>query len=58
MIVNDPKLWADKFPTKARDGHKYDCGHALIYAAPELTGATRLAAEAAARMGAGLVSVL
>ncbi len=45
-------------PVKARSGHKYDCGHALIYGAPELTGATRLAAEACARMGAGLVSVL
>ncbi|MCD8496929.1 MAG: NAD(P)H-hydrate dehydratase [Alphaproteobacteria bacterium] len=31
---------------------------ALIHAAPELTGATRLAAESCARIGAGMVTVL
>ncbi|MFP4314448.1 MAG: NAD(P)H-hydrate dehydratase, partial [Alphaproteobacteria bacterium] len=39
-------------------GHKYDRGHALIYGAPEMTGATRLAASACARIGAGLTTVL
>jgi hydroxyethylthiazole kinase-like uncharacterized protein yjeF len=55
---NRPKLWADLLPVPSRDGHKYDRGHALIYAAPELTGATRLAASACMRIGAGLVTVV
>jgi NAD(P)H-hydrate repair Nnr-like enzyme with NAD(P)H-hydrate dehydratase domain len=55
---NHPDLWIKEFPHRKPDSHKYDYGHALIYAAPELTGATRLAAEACARMGAGLVTVL
>ena len=58
MIENTPELWRDKLPQKEPHGHKYDSGHALIYGAPELTGATRLAATACARIGAGLVTVL
>ena len=38
--------------------HKYHFGHGVIEAAPHLTGATRLAAAAAARIGAGVVTVL
>lgn len=59
-IENTPDLWAAQIPAYAPDAHKYSRGHALIYGAPELTGATRLAAEAAgcARAGAGLVTVL
>lgn len=58
MRENHPDLWRDLLPVKTRDTHKYDHGHAVIYGAPELTGATRLSAMAAARMGAGLVTVL
>ncbi len=62
MIKNVPDLWLSDFPRRTAgeqaDSHKYDYGHVLVYGAPELTGATRLAAEACARMGAGLVSVL
>lgn len=57
-IENSPDLWASKLPRKTAHQHKYDHGHALIYAAPELTGATHLAAQACARMGAGLVTVI
>lgn len=57
-IENTPDLWIKDFPFKKADTHKYHYGHALIYGAPELTGATRLAATACARIGAGLVSVL
>jgi len=55
---NSIALWRDVFPVKKDDGHKYTSGHALVYGAPGLTGATRLAAQACARIGAGLVSVL
>jgi len=58
MNLNDPQLWKEKLPRKSPDGHKYTSGHLVIYGAPKLTGATRLAATAAARTGAGLVSVL
>lgn len=55
---NNPDLWLKQLPQKEADAHKYDYGHALIYGAPELTGATRLVASACARIGAGLTSVL
>lgn len=58
MTVNTPELWLDVFPRPLHDGHKYDRGHAVVVGAPELTGATRLAAEACSRAGAGLVTVV
>ncbi len=58
MQENIPDLWRHLIPEKSRDSNKYDYGSALIYAAEELTGATRLAASACARMGIGLVTVL
>ncbi|MCK6419040.1 MAG: NAD(P)H-hydrate dehydratase [Alphaproteobacteria bacterium] len=57
-MINTPDLWHTSFPKPGADSHKYTRGHAVIYGAPELTGATRLAAAAAARIGAGMVSVL
>ncbi len=45
-------------PLRSRDGHKGRYGHALIVGGGEgMGGAPRLAAEAALRSGAGLVSV-
>ena len=57
-MENNPDLWLDHFPKRQGYSHKYDYGHALIYGAPVLTGATRLAAEACARIGAGLTTVI
>lgn len=57
-MENNPELWRDVLPRRSGDVHKYDFGHALIYGAPSLTGATRLAASACARVGAGLTTVL
>lgn len=54
---NTPALWREKFPSLKRDGNKYDRGHALIYGGAVMTGATRLAARAAQRIGAGVVTL-
>lgn len=54
---NHPDLWLDHFPWPRLDDHKYKRGHVLIRGGDVMTGAARLAASAAARVGAGLVSV-
>lgn len=58
LIINKPDLWMAALPRPAVDGHKYGRGHAQIIGSEELTGATRLAAAACARVGAGLVTVI
>ncbi len=55
--VNERGLWLDLFPLPAVDGHKFDRGHAVVVGGAVLTGAARLAARAAARVGAGLVTI-
>jgi hydroxyethylthiazole kinase-like uncharacterized protein yjeF len=55
---NVPDLWADIFPSPQIDGHKYARGHAVVVSGDVTsTGAARLAARAALRAGAGLVTV-
>ena len=54
---NGPRLWADKLPRREPASHKYRFGHALISGGPELVGASILAARAALRVGAGLVTI-
>ncbi|MDR6954416.1 hydroxyethylthiazole kinase-like uncharacterized protein yjeF [Ancylobacter sp. 3268] len=57
-FANVPELWAARFPLPRMDGHKYSRGHLVAVAGPaSATGATRLAAQAALRAGAGLVTV-
>jgi hydroxyethylthiazole kinase-like uncharacterized protein yjeF len=55
--ANGPALWCDRFPWPRLDGHKYDRGHAIVVGGTAITGAARLAARAALRAGAGLVTV-
>lgn len=55
---NHPDLWLSYVPRRIPDSNKYDFGHALIFGAEKMTGATRLAAESCARIGAGLTTVI
>jgi hydroxyethylthiazole kinase-like uncharacterized protein yjeF len=57
-FVNDPSLWRNNFPVPQLDQHKYDRGHAIVTSGPmHATGAARLAARAALRVGAGVVTM-
>ena len=55
---NGPAVWRDKFPVPTAQGHKYTRGHAVVVSGGRAhTGAARLAAMAALRGGAGLVTL-
>ena len=56
-VENDPAWWQALLPRPGLASHKYSRGHALIAGGAVMTGAARLAAQAALRMGAGLVTV-
>src|SRR5262245_47372015 len=57
-FANEPALWRAKFPWPRPDGHKYARGHAIVVSGPVYsTGAARLGARGALRIGAGLVTV-
>lgn len=57
-LINGVELWLKHFPFPSDTLHKYDRGHLAVVASEDLTGATRLAASAANRIGAGVVTVL
>ncbi len=55
---NGPELWRDAcFGNTDPTAHKYARGHVLIAGGAEMTGAARLAARAARRIGAGLATI-
>ncbi|MDE2513248.1 MAG: NAD(P)H-hydrate dehydratase [Alphaproteobacteria bacterium] len=54
---NDPALWLDAYPWPVDGTHKYKRGHAVVFGGATMTGAARLAARAAQRVGAGLTTV-
>jgi len=57
VVANHPDWWRDDFPCPLPESHKYTRGHALVVGGAVMTGAARLAARAAARLGSGLVTV-
>ncbi|MGO9786798.1 MAG: NAD(P)H-hydrate dehydratase [Stellaceae bacterium] len=54
---NGLPLWLARYPWPRPAGNKYSRGHALVLGGPDMTGASRLAARAAQRVGSGLVTV-
>ncbi|HEY6022911.1 MAG TPA: NAD(P)H-hydrate dehydratase [Pseudolabrys sp.] len=57
-FANVPAFWRRAFPRIDPGGHKYSRGHAVVVSGGlSTTGAARLAARAALRAGAGLVTI-
>lgn len=52
---NTPALWPTPRPAAA--DHKYTRGHVTVLGGAEMTGAARLAAHAARRVGAGMLTI-
>jgi ADP-dependent NAD(P)H-hydrate dehydratase / NAD(P)H-hydrate epimerase len=55
--LNQPALWASDYPVPKATHHKYQRGHAVIAGGAVMTGAARLAAHAARRVGIGLLTL-
>jgi hydroxyethylthiazole kinase-like uncharacterized protein yjeF len=59
LLENEPGLWAERFPWPAVDAHKHARGRMMAVSGEAWnTGAARLAARGALRIGAGVVTVL
>ena len=54
-FANGPSLWT--LPGIATNAHKYGRGHVTVLGGAAMTGAARLAADAARHAGAGLVTI-
>lgn len=57
-MLNHPDLWRALLPKLTPASHKYSRGYSLIIGGYPITGAARLAAYAAARIGSGLTALL
>lgn len=59
LFENDPELWGSRFPWPALDAHKHSRGRLNVIGGEMWrTGAARLAARGALRIGAGAVTLL
>lgn len=58
QAANGPASWLKRFPWPATGAHKYSRGHAAVTGGRNMTGAARMAAHAAQRAGAGMVTAI
>lgn len=59
LFENDPSLWSGRFPWPALDAHKHTRGRLKVVSGEAWnTGAARLSARGALRIGAGAVTML
>lgn len=56
-LRNTPELWREHYPLPGPTDHKYRRGHAFIVGGGVMTGAARLAARAARRVGVGMLTL-
>lgn len=57
-FINLPALWKEALPSPQHKQHKYSRGHVAVFSGgPSSSGAARLSAMAAARSGAGAVTL-
>lgn len=56
-LENSPACWHAQWPKLDPHGHKYQRGQVLVWGGARMVGAARLAARAAARVGAGMVTM-
>jgi NAD(P)H-hydrate epimerase len=54
---NGPEAWLRQLPRPTSASNKYTRGHAIVCGGGEMTGAARLAARGARRIGTGLVTI-
>ena len=57
LAINAPALWESQYPWPKLSDHKYKRGHVVIAGGRHMTGAARMCANAAQRIGAGMVTV-
>ncbi len=58
QFENTPEVWRSHFPSTSPDAHKYSRGATVVVSGPaRQTGAARLAARGALRVGSGVVTV-
>ena len=57
-MKNTPGLWIKNFPVPTPQDHKYSRGQVVVLGGADMTGAACLSADAAARIGAGLVTII
>ncbi len=57
-MKNKPKFWIEKIPYPKESDHKYSRGQVAVLGGEIMTGAACLSADAAAKIGAGLVTII
>lgn len=55
---NNPDLWRSDLPKPKPESNKYNRGHLIVLGGTEMTGAARLAAEAAMQVGCGVCTIV